>query len=290
MSVTLAPELAEAIKESAERQGLSLDDWVVAAAELKFRADDEAAIFEEAEEKRRRAGLQEYLDEYQAEFGAFTEEELAESERRDRGGEADLRRVLRPEGGRGRMTALVLDAGALIAVDRGDRDMHDLIQDALRTGTPVRTNPNVVAQVWRNGARQARLARLFASQVADHREDGYRAGELWATRTKDVVDATVALLAKTGDRCTPAIRVTCEALRGDRLQGPGHPLLKAPAGRGQAGPGLPAPAGGKIVSSGNELCFSGVTDLWLGVGWVTSRGRKRATRSGSERRTYPRRR
>ena len=82
MSVTLAPELAEAIKESAERQGLSLDDWVVAAAELKFRADDEAAIFEEAGEKRRRAGLQEYLDEYQAEFGAFTEEEMTETRRR----------------------------------------------------------------------------------------------------------------------------------------------------------------------------------------------------------------
>jgi hypothetical protein len=83
MSVTLAPELNEAIKESADRQGLSFDDWIVAAAELKFRADDEAAIFEEAEHKRRMAGLQEYLDEYQAEFGAFTEEEMAESERRD---------------------------------------------------------------------------------------------------------------------------------------------------------------------------------------------------------------
>jgi hypothetical protein len=83
MSVTLAPELAEAIKESAERQGLSFDDWVVAAAELKFRADDEAAAFEEAEEKRRRAGLQEYLDEYYAEFGRPTEEDMAESERRE---------------------------------------------------------------------------------------------------------------------------------------------------------------------------------------------------------------
>ena len=82
MSVTLAPELAEAIKESAGRQGLSFDDWIVAAAELKFRADDEAEVFEEAEEKRRRAGLQEYLDEYQAEFGAFTEEEMAEAEKR----------------------------------------------------------------------------------------------------------------------------------------------------------------------------------------------------------------
>ena len=80
MSVTLAPEMTEAIKESAARQGLSVDDWIVAAAELKFRADDEAAIFEEAERKRRAAGLQEVLDEYQAEYGAFTEEELAEAE------------------------------------------------------------------------------------------------------------------------------------------------------------------------------------------------------------------
>jgi hypothetical protein len=57
MSVTLAPELTEAIKESADRQGLSFDDWIVAAAELKFRADDEAPIFEAAERKRRMAGL-----------------------------------------------------------------------------------------------------------------------------------------------------------------------------------------------------------------------------------------
>ena len=67
MSVTLAPELAEAIEESAERQGLSFDDWLVAAAELKFRADDEAAIFEEAEEKRRRARLLKFIDEVFAE-------------------------------------------------------------------------------------------------------------------------------------------------------------------------------------------------------------------------------
>ena len=82
MSVTLAPELTEAIKESAERQGLSFDDWIVAAAELKFRADNEAEIFEEAEEKRRRAGLQEYLEEYYAEFGGPNEEDIAEAERR----------------------------------------------------------------------------------------------------------------------------------------------------------------------------------------------------------------
>ena len=88
MSVTFAPELADAIRESAQRHGVSFDDWIAAAAELKFRADDEAEVFEEAERKRRAAGLQEYLDEYQAEFGAFTEEELAETEKRWREEEA----------------------------------------------------------------------------------------------------------------------------------------------------------------------------------------------------------
>lgn len=82
MSVTFAPELAEAIKEPAQRQGLSADDWIVAAAELKFRADDEAEAFEEAERKRRPTLWHEYTEEYQAEFGAFTEEEMTEAAKR----------------------------------------------------------------------------------------------------------------------------------------------------------------------------------------------------------------
>jgi predicted nucleic acid-binding protein len=100
------------------------------------------------------------------------------------------------------MIALILDAGALIAIERDDPTVYKEIQNALRVGRPVRTNPNAVAQVWRNGVKQARLAKtLRAVEVVPiTREDGYRAGELlYATRTKDVVDATVALLAKTGD-------------------------------------------------------------------------------------------
>lgn len=80
------------------------------------------------------------------------------------------------------------------------------IRDALRSGTPVRTDPRAVAQLWRNGAKQARLARLLhdVKIEAITPEDGYPAGDLLgATRTKDVVDAAVALLAKTKDRlCT----------------------------------------------------------------------------------------
>jgi hypothetical protein len=101
------------------------------------------------------------------------------------------------------MIALVLDAGALIAIDRGDRVVHEKIEKALRIGQPVRTNPNAVAQVWRDGAKQARLVRVLRDVKIEPitLEDGYRAGELLgAARTKDVVDATVALLAESGDR------------------------------------------------------------------------------------------
>jgi hypothetical protein len=116
------------------------------------------------------------------------------------------------------MTALVLDAGALIAVDRGDRHMQRKIQDALRMGDAVRTNANAVAQVWRDGAKQARLARLLRDVKIEPitAENGYRAGELLGTtRTKDVVDATVALLVKSGDELytsdTGDLQKLCEA-------------------------------------------------------------------------------
>ena len=116
------------------------------------------------------------------------------------------------------MTGLILDAGALVAIDRGDRAVNDKIKRALRSGQPVRTNANVVAQAWRDGARQARLARALRGITVEPitREDGYRAGELLgATRTKDVVDATVALLAKSGDEVYTSdlsdLRKLCEA-------------------------------------------------------------------------------
>lgn len=116
------------------------------------------------------------------------------------------------------MTALILDAGALVALERGNREVHKDIRAALRLGKPVRTNANVVAQVWRNGARQARLSRVLreVTIMPITQDDGYRAGELLGTtRTKDVVDATVALLAKSGDRMYTSdpgdLRQLCEA-------------------------------------------------------------------------------
>jgi hypothetical protein len=81
LSVTFAPELREAVREAADEAGLSLSEWLAQAAEAKIRADGQARILEEAERERRRRGLREFPDEYRAEYGAFTEEEMARARR-----------------------------------------------------------------------------------------------------------------------------------------------------------------------------------------------------------------
>ena len=102
------------------------------------------------------------------------------------------------------MTALVLDAGALVAVDRGDRPMIARLAVAQQHGLELRSNTMVVAQVWRDRqGRQASLARLL--RAVDVRaisyEDGRQAGVLLGQAgTADPVDATVVLLARPGDR------------------------------------------------------------------------------------------
>ena len=102
------------------------------------------------------------------------------------------------------MSALVLDAGALVAVDRDDRPMMARLRAAQRQGLELRSNAMVVAQVWRDRrGRQVSLARLL--RAVDVRwvspEDGRAAGILQADAgTSDAIDATVVLLAAPGDR------------------------------------------------------------------------------------------
>ena len=102
------------------------------------------------------------------------------------------------------MTALVLDAGALVAVDRGDRPMMARLAVARQHGLELRSNAMVVAQVWHDRqGRQASLARLLRAvdvRAISH-EDGRQAGDLLGQAgTTDPVDATVVLLARPGDR------------------------------------------------------------------------------------------
>ena len=95
------------------------------------------------------------------------------------------------------MTALVLDAGALIAIDRGDREMLARLRAAQHEGLDLKTHPLVVAQAWRDPAgRQARLARLLAATnvIPLEAATGRRAGELLAkARMSDAIDAALVI-------------------------------------------------------------------------------------------------
>jgi hypothetical protein len=96
---------------------------------------------------------------------------------------------------------VTLDAGALIALDRGDRRMIALISQALSEGRSFRVPAGVIGQAWRDGRRQAVLSRfLRGSEVrVVPLDDGLSraAGELCgATGTADVNDASVVLVAR----------------------------------------------------------------------------------------------
>jgi hypothetical protein len=97
---------------------------------------------------------------------------------------------------------LTFDAGALIAVDRGDERIVALIRAARTAGLPIEVPAGALAQVWRDGRRQARLAGLLRVRsgapnvvVLDART-ARAAGELCGRAgTADVVDASVVLCA-----------------------------------------------------------------------------------------------
>lgn len=93
--------------------------------------------------------------------------------------------------------SLVLDTGALLAIDWRNRDVLAAIRTAQLEGVPVRTSSGAVSQVWRNGARQAVLAATLhgiEERPIDARSSR-RIGRLLAgTGTSDVVDAHVAVL------------------------------------------------------------------------------------------------
>jgi predicted nucleic acid-binding protein len=101
------------------------------------------------------------------------------------------------------MSALVLDTGALVAVDRGDRSMVARLRVAERMGLELCSTGVVIAEVWRDASgRQANLARLLKSvdvRAVDQRL-GRTAGELLGkSGVKDAVDGTVVAISATGD-------------------------------------------------------------------------------------------
>jgi predicted nucleic acid-binding protein len=98
--------------------------------------------------------------------------------------------------------ALVLDAGALIAIERRDRATIARLVRAYEEAEPVVTSSAVVAQVIRNRARQVTLERVLAGidERPFDRDVARQVGEVLAlSKTSDVVDAALSLLAGPGD-------------------------------------------------------------------------------------------
>ena len=116
----------------------------------------------------------------------------------------------------GTSAGIVMDAGALIAMDRGNKRMIALLQRAMTQGRVFRVPSGVVGQVWRNGRVQVTLSRFLRSEgveVVPLDEQMARAcGELCgATGLHDVIDASVVILAR--ERRDPIVTSDPDDLR-----------------------------------------------------------------------------
>jgi predicted nucleic acid-binding protein len=106
------------------------------------------------------------------------------------------------------VTGATLDTGALIALESGSKRMAVLVEEALASRAELAIPAGVLAQAWRGGGRQARIARLLrasnTSVIPLDTKTALRVGALCAaTGTTDIVDASVALCAS--DRRHPVI-------------------------------------------------------------------------------------
>lgn len=94
----------------------------------------------------------------------------------------------------------VLDAGAIIAHERRDPMVTALFEQAAGGRIEMVLPSVVLAQTWRDGSRQAVLARALRNprlvEAPLQHEDAKRVGELLReSGTTDVADAHVAVLA-----------------------------------------------------------------------------------------------
>jgi len=103
--------------------------------------------------------------------------------------------------GKARSPSVVLDAGALIAFERGNARMRALVREALKNGARLIIPAGVLAQAWRGDARQAPLRALTKgpTTVVPPLDEvlAEAAGVLCGRAgTSDVIDASVVLVAR----------------------------------------------------------------------------------------------
>lgn len=102
------------------------------------------------------------------------------------------------------MRGAILDTGALVGFERNDRRVVAIVARALEHNDNLVVPAGVVGQAWRDGARQARLARLLGSPlceiVALDDRRARAAGQLCGVaQTSDVIDASVVVVARERD-------------------------------------------------------------------------------------------
>ncbi len=98
---------------------------------------------------------------------------------------------------------IVLDTGALIALDRGSRTVLSRLQTAFDKGDEVQVPAGVIGQAWRQPNQHALLSRALkrceevALDGSIARSSGHLCGQ---TGTSDVIDASVAVAVADSNR------------------------------------------------------------------------------------------
>ena len=97
------------------------------------------------------------------------------------------------------MNGVVLDAGAIIALERNDRTLWAVLKTSALAGYDVLVPSTVLAQVWRNRPTQSNVARALQHCVIAGFDPVARlVGELCGRAgTSDICDAHVALVSAT---------------------------------------------------------------------------------------------
>jgi hypothetical protein len=98
------------------------------------------------------------------------------------------------------VSSIVLDAGALIAIERGDRSVLALCKVTSDEGGLLVVPAGVVGQVWRDGSRQVSIARVVGSRDTTIEPLDLDVAKLAGSYcgiagTSDVIDATVVIAA-----------------------------------------------------------------------------------------------
>jgi len=125
------------------------------------------------------------------------------------------------------VAGLTLDSGALIAFERVDRRVILHLKEAELRGLELTIPTAVIVEVWRGGARSARIASLLSVAVVEPLSEDIarRAGEALATvNGTSVVDAVV--MSSAAQRNDRVLTADLDDLKRRRHHFPGVRLVR----------------------------------------------------------------